>query len=104
MRREEMNIDLRFDNRLSKYVPREMYENAYRAWKQAAKKWFKIAEEIPSVMEFRLVQKKANRRLVLLRRVVEEGKGHYINYQEAFGIWVDAELLSEIEKELNDED
>ena len=42
-----MNLDFEelhvFDNSLSKYVPREMYEKAYRAWKQAAKEWRRIA-------------------------------------------------------------
>jgi hypothetical protein len=34
---EELHV---FDNSKSIYVPREMYEKAYRTWKQAAKYWY----------------------------------------------------------------
>jgi hypothetical protein len=43
-------------------------------WKQAAKKWWKLCQEIPSVMEFRLQKKKADKRLELLRRVDDNSR------------------------------
>jgi hypothetical protein len=75
---EELHV---FDNKLSKYVPREMYEKAYRAWKRAAKMWRKWAhtvhddyEVVKSMYEFERdkafdLETIADRRLELLRKV-----------------------------------
>lgn len=71
-------------------------------WKQAAKKWRKRCEEIPSVMEFMENKKAATRRKELLRRC----NGWLLELLELSDVDMDSEVcefLDELDKELGDD-